>query len=258
MPTLVLTLAGPMQAWGTGSRFSKRQTDLAPSKSGVIGLVAAAQGLRRTEPITELVGLRFGVRADQPGRVLRDYQTARDDEGNGASVSQRYYLGDAVFLAGLESDDSEWLQLLQGYLRRPVFPLFLGRRSCPPSGPIPSEIYPGSIEEAFEAIPWKAQAAARIAQREYPVVSIETRIDAAPGSVGDARQRDIPVTFDPERREHQWREVDFRQVSLPNPDFVDDRSSDRSRAPDVAHTENDGNGVVSTVHDVFAAFPEGA
>lgn len=240
-----------MQSWGTDSRFSVRQTDLTPSKSGVIGLVAAAQGLRRTEPLTELTDLRFGVRADQPGRLLRDFQTARRDDGRGASISHRYYLNDAVFLAALQSDDREWLQRIRGYLRRPVFPLYLGRRSCPPSGPIPNEIFDGSIEEAFSVIPWCAGQAERKAQRHHAQVCIETRIDAAPGRSGTVRQRDIPVTFDPERREHRWREIDFGRVWLPNPEFRDDPNSAASSmggsepAPD------------ADSHDVFAAMEGG-
>jgi CRISPR system Cascade subunit CasD len=39
MAVLLLRLAGPMQAWGTQSRFVNRDTELEPSKSGVIGLL---------------------------------------------------------------------------------------------------------------------------------------------------------------------------------------------------------------------------
>jgi len=251
VPTLVLTIAGPLQAWGTGSRFSSRQTELAPSKSGVIGLVAAAQGLRRTEPLTELAGLRFGVRADQPGSVLRDFQTARTDDGSGSSISDRYYLSDAVFLAALQSEDLQWLQRIQGYVRRPVYPLYLGRRSCPPSGPVQSELFDGDIEEAFESVPWKACVSERLLQREYPQVCLETRIDTAAGEVGAMRQKDVPVSFAPERREHRWREVDFGQVWVPNPEF---RGSDEPTASGSKLNAIDG----VDIHDVFAAIPEGA
>lgn len=252
MPTLVLTLSGPMQSWGTGSRFSVRQTDLAPSKSGVIGLIAAAQGLRRTEPLTELVGLRFGVRADQPGRVLRDFQTARSSDGRGASISQRYYLSDARFLVALESDDWAWLQRIQGYLRQPVFPLYLGRRSCPPSGPIPNEIFDGSIEQAFEGIPWCASREERHRQRNHTHVCVETRVDAPAGQQGAVRQRDLPVTFDPERREHQWREIDFGQVWLLNPDFREEKNASPVGSLLAQERRSDED-----LHDVFAAIGEG-
>src|SRR3990172_4719032 len=47
MPTLLLRLVGPMQSWGTTSRFDQRDTGKEPSKSGVIGLLAAALGIDR-------------------------------------------------------------------------------------------------------------------------------------------------------------------------------------------------------------------
>lgn len=44
MSTLLMRLAGPLQSWGTTSRFDQRDTGKEPSKSGVIGLMAAALG----------------------------------------------------------------------------------------------------------------------------------------------------------------------------------------------------------------------
>ena len=57
MPTLLLRLVGPMQSWGTTSRFDERDTGKEPSKSGVVGLLAAALGIDREnwtdlEPLT--------------------------------------------------------------------------------------------------------------------------------------------------------------------------------------------------------------
>ena len=129
MAVLLLRLAGPMQAWGVRSRFTVRSTELAPTKSGVIGMLAAAVGRRRTDPIEDLIKLRFGVRKDQPGTVIRDFHTARTLDGRSSMpLSNRYYLADAVFLAGIEGDEA----LLEGIdeaLRHPAFPLYLGRRS---------------------------------------------------------------------------------------------------------------------------------
>ena len=78
MTVLLLRLAGPLQSWGDSSRFTTRATRREPTKSGVIGLLAAAQGRRRTDSIEDLLTLRFGVRTDQPGSVVRDFQTAMD------------------------------------------------------------------------------------------------------------------------------------------------------------------------------------
>lgn len=76
MATLLLRLQGPMQSWGTTSRFDERDTQLEPSKSGVLGLVCAALGRDRHEPVDDLAVLRMGVRVDQEGVPMRDYQTA--------------------------------------------------------------------------------------------------------------------------------------------------------------------------------------
>jgi CRISPR system Cascade subunit CasD len=47
-----------------------------PTKSGVVGLVANAQGREYTDDISDLAALRFSVRLDRPGHLLEDYQTA--------------------------------------------------------------------------------------------------------------------------------------------------------------------------------------
>lgn len=72
---LLVRLAGPLQSWGLTGRFARRDTHTRPTKSGVIGLCAAALGLAREEPLGELAQVLFGVRADRPGTPLRDYHT---------------------------------------------------------------------------------------------------------------------------------------------------------------------------------------
>ncbi|WP_268083151.1 type I-E CRISPR-associated protein Cas5/CasD, partial [Acinetobacter baumannii] len=107
-----------MQSWGTRSRFDERDTDLVPSKSGVIGLICAAMGIDREErePVLQLADLRMGVRVDQLGVLRYDYQTAQNVIAADASkihpttVSRRYYLADAVFLVGLEGKDWRLLE----------------------------------------------------------------------------------------------------------------------------------------------------
>ena len=70
MSTLLLRLAGPMQSWGTDSKFDVRRTGREPSKSGVIGLVAAALGIARQDrqALQTLNGLRFGCALTARGR----------------------------------------------------------------------------------------------------------------------------------------------------------------------------------------------
>ncbi|HBF79940.1 MULTISPECIES: type I-E CRISPR-associated protein Cas5/CasD [Streptomyces] len=70
---LLVRLAAPLQSWGVVSRFSRRDTQPRPTKSGVIGLCAAALGLDRADDLGALAKVRFGVRADHPGTPMRDY-----------------------------------------------------------------------------------------------------------------------------------------------------------------------------------------
>ncbi|KND37023.1 type I-E CRISPR-associated protein Cas5/CasD [Streptomyces acidiscabies] len=72
--TLLIRLAGPLQSWGTISRFAaRRDTHSRPTKSAVIGMCAAALGLERTADLSRLASLRYGVRADHPGTPTRDF-----------------------------------------------------------------------------------------------------------------------------------------------------------------------------------------
>lgn len=171
MPTLLLRLVGPMQSWGTNSRFDQRDTGKEPSKSGVIGLLAAAMGVDREnwtdlEPLTRLF---MGVRHDRPGIPKRDYQTAGCAKGDtiikadGTSskdgvVSHRFYLADAAFLVALEGNDRAFLERTHKHLKNPVWPLALGRKSYLPSEPIwiKDGVRDASLLEVLTRWPWIA------------------------------------------------------------------------------------------------------
>lgn len=94
MDTLFLRLEGPLQAWGLRARWSERDTATAPTKSGVIGLLGCALGLRRDDTrLRELSQeLRMGVRVDRPGTLLRDYHTT-----GGGSFGPTDYTGGTRF-----------------------------------------------------------------------------------------------------------------------------------------------------------------
>lgn len=76
MKTLTINFNSPLQSYGNEASFSRRTSSDYPSKSAVIGMLAAAMGYRRDDNrITALNDLKFAVRVDQPGRTLTDYQT---------------------------------------------------------------------------------------------------------------------------------------------------------------------------------------
>jgi CRISPR system Cascade subunit CasD len=128
-----------MQSWGVQSRFSVRDTGLEPSKSGTLGLVCAAMGVQRSddETLAQLARLKMGVRVDHEGQLKVDFHTAQNVLKAGGGMkdtepSNRYYLADAVFLVGLAGDDAVQLRAIHGALRKPIWPLYLGRKAFVP------------------------------------------------------------------------------------------------------------------------------
>lgn len=243
---LVLRLAGPLQSWGGRGQFNRRDTLDEPTKSGVLGLLAAAQGLRRQDSIEELLGLSLGVRTDQPGSLLRDYHTVSDLRGRplpSASVNakgvqkltsppkythvtQRFYLQDAIFVAAV-GGPVDLLRALADALRNPAFPLALGRRSCPPTLPLlltpdgsnrvdRDPIWAGRPLDVLGQTPWQAGAdhrRSRFRRDRIPaLVDLPVTVDDPDGN--DVRV-DVPQTFDPLRRGFNTRRVRQEWVRLP-------------------------------------------
>ena len=213
MSTLLLRLAAPLQAWGTASKFERRRTQREPSKSGVIGMLAAALGLRRDADLSELTALRFGVRVDREGKVIRDFHTAQavktekkakkektEEPEKIGYVTSRYYLSDAVFLVGLESEDHALLEKIETALRAPYFTLFLGRRSCPPTLPLVLGRREKDLETALREEDNQNQNARSIKRtRRY------IRLDSMPDELEGAVVRDLPISFNPIKREFGYR-----------------------------------------------------
>lgn len=201
MPTLLLRLVGPMQSWGTTSRFDERDSQLEPSKSGVLGLVCAALGRDRAKPVDDVARLKMGVRVDREGLLMRDYQTATGvmtaagkADLDRTVISPRYYLADAAFLVGLEGADRALLQRIHAALCAPVWPLALGRKSFPPGEPLWLEegMRDSALRESLLA--WPRIASPRHEHRKEPL-----RLMLEHASEGTVRL-DQPVAPFAERR----------------------------------------------------------
>jgi CRISPR system Cascade subunit CasD len=212
-----------MQSWGTQSRFSVRDTGLEPSKSGVIGLLCAAIGRPRSEPLHDLVSLAMGVRVDREGRMARDFQTALDvvrADGSGikdCEPSERFYLADAAFLVGLEGDP-ELLKQLETGLRQPKWPLSLGRKAFTPGTPIlgPGQaMHEGALRDVLRRAPWQ-----RRRRGEIPPERLRYILDVSYGE-GEPRQ-DVPLSF--ATRQFTIRHV--RTEFLPVPEQILDPETD--------------------------------
>ncbi|MFG1943340.1 type I-E CRISPR-associated protein Cas5/CasD [Nonomuraea sp. NPDC048826] len=218
MSVLLMQLAGPLQSWGASSRFSRRSTEAAPTKSGVIGLLAAALGRQRTDDLADLAALRFGVRTDQRGALLRDFQTAHHFvTGDAQPISERYYLADAVFVAGVEGDTG-LIESLHAALRSPVFLPYLGRRSCPPTRPVELRVdHERTLEQALRDLPWQAARWYQRRRRHDQQIDLEILVEATPAEGGGDSLRDQPLSFDPLHRRYALRGVRRIPARVPNP-----------------------------------------
>lgn len=217
MAVLLLRLAAPLQSWGGESRYETRLTRPEPTKSAVVGLLASALGRDREDDISDLAALRFGVRSDQVGQIMRDFHTASVWDGGKkktTTVTDRMYLQDSVFVAGLESDDASFLQMLADALAAPAHALYLGRRSCVLSFPWFLGVQDGTLEEALMTLPW--QASDWFQERMFwnsDSVDLKISYDV-PMSRDTYVVNDAPVSFAPYRRAWRKRSVGTKFVTV--------------------------------------------
>lgn len=155
MPTLIMVLAGPMQSWGEQATFAQRHTLSHPTRSGVLGILGCAHGTRRGDDagLARLRECTVAVRIDRPGDLITDYHTIGTPDapvvnaaGRARTTSKgavaptlpttRQYLSDAVFVVAVTHPEATEVSLHLEALQRPHWPLFLGRKSCPPALPI--------------------------------------------------------------------------------------------------------------------------
>lgn len=218
MSTLLLRLAAPMQSWGSASKFDRRLTKMEPTKSGVIGMLACAMGIRREDSLAAFDDIKFGVRIDQRGELGVDFQMAHEQTNskNLASwVTHRYYLFDAAFLAGIEGK-SEFLAEIEQALHCPAFPIFLGRRSCPPAGQVSLGIRDKSLRDALREELWIASEDYQKRMKKRDITALEIVREAVYDEEKAYSVRDVPVTFSPKRRMYSFRNIIREQVPLNN------------------------------------------
>jgi CRISPR system Cascade subunit CasD len=167
-----ILLDSPMQSWGSSSRFNRRETEAFPTKSALLGLLAAAAGIDKhasdeAEKLAPYSALRLTVyrlpRA--AGRLvgrLTDFHTVGGGypdtplgklnvpptaakTTNGALkwkspeqrtvITQRAYLNDARFIAAFEGDAATVSTAIR-HLENPVWGVWFGRKTCLPSMPL--------------------------------------------------------------------------------------------------------------------------
>jgi CRISPR system Cascade subunit CasD len=171
---LVFRLAAPMGAFGDIAVGERRATWDVPSKSGVLGLLAAALGVDRLAVAAHQAldgGTGFAVRQDQAGRPLRDYHTAQapkaragkrwrtrrqelDADDLNTVLSERMYRLEPIATAALwiKADGGPDLGVVEAALKRPRFALYMGRKACPLGWPPrPRLLRAADVNAAFVA-----------------------------------------------------------------------------------------------------------
>ena len=175
---LVFRLYGPMAAWGDIAVGEYRPTFAHPSKSAIIGFLAAAMGIRRDEEERQkslAESCSYAVRVDAIGSLLRDYHTAQvPSSGTGRNrriystrraelaetglntiLSSRDYRCDAAYTVAISfSEEAPYsAQQLVSSLSKPTFTLYLGRKSCPLALPLaPRIVNAETVKDAFTKV----------------------------------------------------------------------------------------------------------
>lgn len=181
MDYLLFRLYGPMASWGEIAVGESRHSAVYPGKSALLGLLAAALGIRRDEEGQQAAlaaSYRFAVKVISTGHPLRDYHTtqAPDSVGKfvyrtrrdeliagkarlGTVLSSREYRCDAFALIAVVAEDNapHSLAELAAALHEPRYHLYLGRKSCPLAAPLhPLIVSAKGFGEALDTYPFGA------------------------------------------------------------------------------------------------------
>lgn len=195
METLIFQLHAPLSSWGDVAVGEYRPTADYPSQSAIVGLLAAAFGIKREDEAAQIAlnnGYKIAIGVLSQGRLLRDYQTAqvpsradlkkrphatRKDElaitkhDLNTILSTRDYRQDAASLVAVQVSKTAPYSLaeLAKALKSPKFVLYLGRKSCPPAVPLyPLIMQTETIKQAF-ADYWQPLAPSFVNRQSRPL-----------------------------------------------------------------------------------------
>lgn len=171
---IMLRLEGLFQSWGERAKWDYRDSASMPTKSAVIGMIAAAMGLERGSPeIAALCGeMHIGIRSERVSGLLTDYHTvqgmphilnAEGKKRGDTIVSQRQYLQEASFLVVIDVSD-EWRKKIADAFADPKWTVYLGRKNCVPTRPLWDGIHSeyDSISDALNRYPLSVKEPAEL------------------------------------------------------------------------------------------------
>lgn len=237
MKTLQIKLAAPLQSYGDEASFSRRTTALFPSKSAIIGMIAAAQGLHREdERISSLNQLAFAVRIDQPGTILSDFQTVEWKKDT-RKITYRNYLQDAVFVVAIGSDNGDLITQIQYALHHPRFQLYLGRRSNPIAGVLHTKLTDGETPvEVLKTAHWQASADYQRRNKKSQQKSLEIIADSdlmkksqQSTNLRTKMVKDYVDSFDQRHRAFSFREIATTTITVLNPYYEDKSDAEETK-----------------------------
>jgi len=199
---LILKLQGIMQAWGEHTFEGLRPSTNFPTRSALIGLLAACLGIDRNDRKQQQAladSFLYAVRQDETGHnviKMTDYHTVKDArkdyvglKSHETIITQREYLLDAAFtLAIWNTGDAAYsLDQLQSAVCQPRYTPFLGRRSCPITRPL--------FENRVQAI--NADEALKMIEPVAGVIYCEEDLELAGRNKHRHRVRDVPLPNQP-------------------------------------------------------------
>lgn len=176
--TLAFLIDAPLQSWGASSKFQRRETEGWPTKSALVGLIAAAMGIDKHGPdeaerLAPLLALSFSVlrwEKSHPQLRLSDFHTigggydkknpaekphiprkAGDGSAFGTVITRRTYLTDARFIA-LFQGERDTLERAAAALLDPVWGVWFGRKTCIPAAPLSPVIAATSREAVADLL----------------------------------------------------------------------------------------------------------
>ena len=216
MSGFLIHLAAPMMSFGVSSQFSFRDSHDVPTRSALIGMVAAALGRPRVHSLNDLRELTFTIRVDREGTPQVDYHTAgggyernrtiptaqgtRKPSGTSTVQSWRHYVSDAAFTVAVEGPEN-LIDQAQDALVRPHWPLFLGRAAFPVTGPFTvTRIVTNPVDELAKFPVHRPRP-----RSGHTVTLTYVHHRQMPGG-SHTRLHDEPKSFDPWAREYEERE----------------------------------------------------
>lgn len=224
MKTATIRLTAPLQSYGNQADFNQRTTNYYPTKSAIIGMIAAALGYQRdNSKIEELNKLLVAVRIEQSGQVMTEFQTVeyrKSATKTARKLTYRQFLQDAVFVVAIGSEDDQAVDKIIEALKHPKFQLYLGRRSNPPAGPLKIDDFQDKNPvQVLEELDWQAS---EWYQKRFPRKEFITKIIADAELIPDSKiffTKDKVGSFDQKNRYHKYRATVEKEVRLENPKY---------------------------------------